>query len=82
MSAGALCHLEAALGRAGPCADQVCAFWDDDGCAVAAVRIDAEVNAMFAAALLELRATLEAGRLLVEPVPQAGSSPSRPSASA
>ena len=82
MSAGALCHLEAALGRAIPCAEQVCAFWDDDGCAVAAVRIDAEVNAMFAAALLELRATLDEGRLSIGPATQAGSSPSRPSASA
>ena len=83
MSAAVLCHLEAALGRAIPCAEQVCAFWDDDGCAVAGVRIDAAVNAMFATALLELRAKLDAGRSSVEPATQAaGSSPSRPSASA
>lgn len=65
MTAEPLCELEAALGRAVRCPGDACAFWDEEGCVIAAARPEVDVNPELAAALLALREKLEAARLSV-----------------
>jgi hypothetical protein len=52
------CTLQLAVGRHETCPGDVCPFWQDGACAVAALRADVELHPELAELLLDLRGGL------------------------